>query len=126
AQVAAERRVRINAEQAVFEAVTEFEGEFFFGRGGEGDGLDLPTELLLGFFGELHAEAGGVDAATLDFRQGENPVKFLFDFGKGFVLKFDAEAVPHHVTDFLADIDDAEVLLASNIDADVEIVRYMG
>src|SRR5256885_1540854 len=78
AQITAQRRAWVDAEQPVFEAVTKFERELLFGGRGEGDGLDLPTELLLGFFGELHAKAGRVDAAALHFWESENPVKLLF------------------------------------------------
>src|ERR1700747_659981 len=67
AQVGAEFGVGIDAKRTVLEGGAEGEGELLFDRAGEGDGLDFVTELAAQLLGQLHAEAGGVHAATEQF-----------------------------------------------------------
>jgi len=71
AQIRTKIVVANDAKLASFEVAPKAEGEFFFNRSGEGDGFDFPAELLSGAFGELHAQARGVYAGTLELGQAE-------------------------------------------------------
>src|SRR5581483_624781 len=73
-----------------------------------------------GSFGELHSHSGAVNAGALEFGQGEEAIEFEFDFGKGFGVEFKAEAVPNDVADSLTNVYDAEVLVAGDVETEVE------
>jgi len=65
AEVGADIFVGGNTESAFFEEAAQAEGEVFFDRRGEGDGFDAAgAEAFEGAFGELAAEAGGVEAGA--------------------------------------------------------------
>ena len=96
------------------------EGELLFDCGGEIDGLDFPAEFFASAFGELIAEAGLVDAGALDLREGEQGVELGFDLGERLIEEFEAEAVVGEGADFFTEIDDAEVVVASDVEADVK------
>ncbi len=123
AQIGAEFGVGVNAKAAVFERPPEFKGKLRFDRGREGDGLGFPAEPFLRTFGQLHAQAGGVDAAAFYGWEREDAPEFILDLGEGFVLEFQTVTVPEDIADLLADIDHAEVFLAGDVDADVEAAR---
>jgi hypothetical protein len=120
AQVGAEFVVADETKELVFHVGAEGEGEVFFYGRGEGDGFDFPAETRFGALGELEAEAGGVDATAFDLREFEEGIEFTFDFGEGFVFEFEAEAVVGDGADFFAEVDDAEVVAAGNVDANEE------
>jgi hypothetical protein len=120
AEVGAEFIVGGDAEEAVFEIVAEGEGELFFHGVSEIDGLDFPAEAFAGAFGELSAEAGAIDAGAFELRQSEEREELGFDLGKGLVEEFEAEAVVGDGADFFAEVDDAEVVVAGDVDAEVE------
>src|SRR6185369_9274987 len=120
-EVGAEIVIPDDTQTAIFEITSESEGEFFFYGRSEGDRLDLPAESFPGLLGQLHSHAGGVDARAFDLGEFEQAVEFEFDFGKGFVLKFDPAAVPHDIADLFADVDDAEIVFPRDINTDVEL-----
>ena len=120
AEIGAEVVVADDAEAFVFEVGAEAEGEFFFDRGGEGDGFDFPAEAMLGALGELDAHAGGVDAGAFELGKFEQRIEFALDFVEGFILEFEAEAIVGDVADLFADIEDAEIVLTRDINAEVE------
>ena len=117
-EVVAQTFVAADAKQAILKIATQLIGELFFQLGGEGDAFDFPAPVLVSAFGQLHADPGSVDASALEFGQAQEAVEFVFLFGKGFVGKFDAEAVPDDVADFFADVDDGEVVFAANVEAE--------
>ena len=100
--------------------MSEGESELFFHRGSEIDGLYFPAEAFAGAFGELMAEAGLVDAGAFDLRQSEPGVELGFDLGERLTEEFEAQAVVGDGADFFTKVDDAEVVMASDVDADVE------
>jgi hypothetical protein len=104
------------AKVAVFEIAAESESEFFFDGRGKSDGLDFPTEIGAGFFGELHAQAGGIDAGAFEGGQAQETIELGFDFGKGLIEEFEAEAVVDDGADFFAEVHDAEVVFAGDVD----------
>ena len=53
-------------------------------------------------------------------REFKEAKEFGFDFGEGTALEFEAGAVPDDVADFFADVDDAEVVFAADVDAEIE------
>lgn len=120
AKVVNELIIANDAEAAFFEVGAEAEGEFFFHRRGEGDGFDFPFEAFGSAFGELSAEAGGIDAGAFDLAQGKEAKEGCLDFGESAATHFDAETVPNDVADFLADVEDAKVMFAGDVEAEVE------
>ena len=120
AEVGQEFGVVRDAEGSVFEGGAEAVGHFFFEGGGEGDGFDFPAVTLAGAFGELHAQACGIDAGAFELGEFEETVKSELDFGEGFVLKFDSATIPEDIADFFADVEDAQVILPGYIDAEEE------
>ena len=84
------------------------------------DGIDAARERPGGAFGELHADAGGIDATAVNIGEREEGPENIFDFVERPVLEFNAAAVPHDIADFFAEIDDAEVMFARDIHADIE------
>ena len=117
AEVGAELGVGRDAEAAVLEIAAEGESKFFFRGQGEIDGLDFPAEALAGAFGELLADAGLVDASAFELGQGEERKELGFDLGERLVMEFEAEAIEHDGADFFADVDDAEVVVAGDVNA---------
>jgi len=120
AEIGPEFVVADEAEALVFHVGAEGEGELLFDWSCEGDGFDFPAEAMSGIFCEMHADTGGVDAGALKLREFEERVEFALDFGEGFVFEFDAEAVVGDIADALTDVDDAEVVLSSDVEAKVE------
>jgi hypothetical protein len=120
AKVVGELVVADDAEAAFFEVGAKAEGEFFFDGRGEGDGFDFPIETFGGAFGELRAEAGSVDAGAFELAQAEQAKEGGLDFGETTAAHFDAEPIPDDVTDFLADVEDAEIVFAGDVEAEVE------
>ena len=120
AEVGVEGGVARDAEAAVFEITTECESEFFLEGGGEVDGLDFPAETFAGALSELDAHAGFVDASAFELGKAEERVEVGFDFGEGFVMELDAEAIVHDAADFFAEVDDAEVAAAGDVNTNEE------
>ena len=120
AQIGVEFGVGVDAEDAVLKGAAQFEGHGFLDSGVEGDGFDLPAELLFGFFSELHAHAGRINAAAPKIGKLEDGIESVFDLGESFVEQLDAEAIPDDVADLFANVDDGEVMFATKVDADVE------
>jgi len=121
AQVGAELVVADQAESAVFKIAPEAESEFFLERRSERYRFDFPAEAVPGFFGQLRAQAAGVDTGAVKLRQSQQWIEVGFDFGEGFVVQLDAEAVPDHVAYFLADVDDAEIAFPGDVHAEEEL-----
>src|SRR5262245_36769128 len=128
AKVGDELVVANDAEAAFFEVRAQAEGEFFFDGRGKGDGLNFPFESFGGAFGELSAEAGGVDAGAFDLGQAKETKECGLDFGETAAAHFDAEPVPDDVADFFANVEDAEVVFARDVEAEVEnrVLRVEG
>ena len=82
AEIGAEFVVGHQAHDAFLEGGAQPEGEFLFDGRGKGDRLDFPAEIGFGLLGQLHAQAGGIQAATLQLRQPKQAVEFGFDLGK--------------------------------------------
>ena len=120
AKVVSELIVTDDAEAAFFEIGAEAEGQLFFDGGGKGDGFDFPFEAFGGAFGELRAEAGGINAGAFELAQAEQAKEGGLDFRKAAAAHFDAETVPDDVADFLANIKDAEVMFAGDVKAEEE------
>lgn len=119
-EIGAEFVVGRDAEVAIFKFMAEGEGELFFDRGRESDRLDFPAEALAGAFGELEAEAGLVDASAFELGKSEQRIELGLDFGEGLVVEFEAETVVGDGADFFAEIDDAEVVVAGDVNANEE------
>jgi hypothetical protein len=126
AEVRAELFIGGDAEFAVLEFAAKGEGEFFFAGAGEGDRFDLPAEAVAGAFGELHAEARGVDAGAFELGEPEEGVKSLLDFGEGFAEELVAETIKNDAMDPLSDVDDTEVVFAGDIKAEKEFLVFPG
>ncbi len=120
AEVVSELVVGDDAEAAFFEVGAQAERKFLFHRRGEGDGFDFPFEAFRGAFGELRAEAGGIDAGAFDLAQAKEAKEGGLDFRETAAAHFDAETVPNDVADFFADVEDAEVVFAGDVEAEVE------
>ena len=105
---------------AIFKFVAKGEGELFFDRGRKSDGLDFPAEAFAGAFGELDAEAGLIDTSAFELWEGEQRIELGFDLGEGLVEEFEAESVVGDGADFFAEIDDAEVVVAGDVDSNEE------
>src|SRR5262249_8523996 len=76
AQVGAEFVVADETKEFILHVGAQAEGEFLFCLRGEGDGFDFPTEAVFGAFGEVHADAGGVDAGALELGEFEERIEF--------------------------------------------------
>jgi hypothetical protein len=120
AQIGTEFVVANDAQPAIFEVASEAESEFFFDLRSEGNWFDFPAETLAGAFGKLHAEASGINAGTFELAQFEETIEFEFNFGEGFVLEFNSATIPQDVADFFADVDDAEVVFAGDVEAKIK------
>ena len=82
AQIGAEFVVGYQAQRAFLKGSAQTEGEFLFHWRSKGDRLDFPAEVGVGFLGQLHAQAGGIEAATLQLRKPKQAVELGFDLGK--------------------------------------------
>ena len=82
AEIGAEFVVGDQTDGAFLEGSAQPEGEFLFDERGKGDRLDLPAEIGFGLLGQLHAQAGSIQATTLQLRQPKQAVEFGFDLGK--------------------------------------------
>src|SRR4030095_8047897 len=96
-EIGVENGISVDAKGAVLEGASEVEGHDFLNGGTEGDGFNLPAELVFCFLGKLNAEAGGVDAAALKIGKLEDGIESFFDLGESFVEQFDADPVPHDI-----------------------------
>ncbi len=121
AEIGAEFVVANDAEFEVFEGGAEGKGEVLIHGWGEGDGLDLGAEAFAGAFGELGADASGVDAGALELWECQEAVEFEFELRKGAIQELDTEAVPEEVAELLGDVDDGEVSFAGDVDAHEEL-----
>ena len=121
AQIGAKLVVPDQPKPAIFEITPEPEGEFFLERRSERYRLDFPAEAIFGFLSQLRAEAAGVDAGAVKLGKTQQWIEVGFDFGEGFVVQLDAEAVPDHVANFLADVDDAEIAFPGDVHAEKEL-----
>src|SRR5438309_11941349 len=79
AQVRPELFIGRDPELAVLKSATNAESHLLLDRPGEGDRFHFPAKLSLGFLGQLHPQARGVDAATFDRLQPQQPVTLEFD-----------------------------------------------
>jgi hypothetical protein len=120
AEVGAKVVVLRDAQAAILEIAAQCEGEFFLQRIGEIDGLDFPAEVFAGTFGEVGAESGLVNAGAFELRESEDGEEVGFDFGEWLVVEFEAQAVVHDAVDLFAEVDDAEVAVAGDVEAEVE------
>src|SRR5882672_3455456 len=121
AQVGAKLVVPDQAQPTVFEITPEPESEFFLERRSERYRFDFPAEAILGFFGQLRAEAAGVNTGAVKLGKTQQWIQVGFDFGEGLVVQLDAEAVPDHVAYFLADVDDAQIAFPGDVHAEKEL-----
>ena len=121
AEVGAQFVVVDEADLAFLQLDFEADGEFLFYAGCKNDRLDFVAELFFGALGQLRAQAAGVDTRPLDLAQSEQAIKRVLDFGEGAVEEFDAEAVPDDVADLLADVEDAEIFFAGDVEAQIKL-----
>ena len=127
AEVGAEEFVGGDAEVAGFEGVAEGVGEVFLDVGGEGEGFDAAlAEALLGAFGELAAEAGGIEAGAAEAGEGEAlPEEFLLGV-EGLVGEDGEVAGEEEAGGFFEEPEDGEVAGAANVHAEVEVLGALG
>src|SRR6185503_11070352 len=99
--------VGIDADETVSESTAKAPSEVFFDWSTEVDALDFGAKSVFGAFDRLHSHAGGVDTTTFDILEGKDGIEFVLHAAELFLVQFDAEAVPEHIANLLADIDDS-------------------
>src|SRR6266487_723265 len=119
AQIGAQFFVADDTQFTIFEGAAKGESELFFQGSGEGNAFDLPAEALFGALVQLDANAAGVDGGALELRQRQETVKVLFDLTKRAIVEIDAQAIPGHVPDSLADVEHAKVFLSCHVHAQI-------
>jgi len=126
AEVGAEVVVADDAEFSVFESVAKFVGHIFFDLGREGDGFDPGAVVLFSALSEVHADVRGINATAFHSGPVEEAVKLELDLGEFFIAQLDAETVPDDIADFLAEVQDTEIVFAGDINTEVELALAAG
>ena len=81
------------------------------------DAANTRHGLSLRSYSELHAWSAVIDAGPLELRQAQDGIEVGFDFGEGFIMEFDFQAIVEDAVDFLGDVYDGELLRAGDINA---------
>ncbi len=121
-EVFAELWVNGDAECEGFKVAAEAESELLFDGRGYCDWLDFAAELELCIFSELLAVTVFVDAGASELWEFEQAVEVVLGDVEWGLVEFEAEAVVHDAVDFGSDVDDAEVVVAGGIEAEVELL----
>lgn len=111
-----------DADEFFLHGDTEWVGEGFFDGIGEGDTFGATEVFVVGAFGELATDAGLVDADAADIWHFEEVVEEFFLDREGSLFEDLDEAGVEDVAGFFEEPEDGEIVVAAEIDAEVEIV----
>ncbi len=118
-EVFAELGVNGDAQGEGLKVAAEAEGELLFDGRRYCNGLDFAAELELCVFSELLAVAVFVDAGAPELWEFEQAIEVVLGDVEWGLVEFEAEAVVHDAVDFCSDVDDAEVVVAGGVKAEV-------